>query len=38
MIEFARSEMEMAEEIARRTDGWSFAFLKELCALICNYY
>ena len=29
-IDFARSETEMAEEIANRTEEWSFAFLKEL--------
>ena len=30
LFEFGRSDNEMAEEIAKGTDGWSFAFLKEL--------
>lgn len=29
-IEFARTENELAEEVSIMTDGWSFAFLKEL--------
>lgn len=29
-IDFARTESELAEEIAKTTEGWSFAFLKEL--------
>lgn len=29
-IEFAKSDAELAEEVAKGTDGWSFAFLKEL--------
>ena len=27
---FKKSEEELAEEVAEKTDGWSFAFLKEL--------
>ena len=30
VIEFSRTELELADEIANSTDGWSFAFLKEL--------
>lgn len=29
-IEFATPDSELAEEVAKGTDGWSFAFLKEL--------
>lgn len=29
-IKFAKPDSELAEEIARHTEGWSFAFLKEL--------
>jgi SpoVK/Ycf46/Vps4 family AAA+-type ATPase len=30
-VVFEKSEDELAEGIAQKTDGWSFAFLKELC-------
>lgn len=33
-IMFGRGEKEIAKEIARRTGGWSFAFLKELCVVL----
>ena len=33
---FEKSEDELAEGIAERTDGWSFAFLKELYVIISS--
>lgn len=29
-IEFEKNEAELADEVAKKTEGWSFAFLKEL--------
>ncbi|KAH8110598.1 P-loop containing nucleoside triphosphate hydrolase protein [Phellopilus nigrolimitatus] len=29
-VTFEKDEMELAEEVAKKTEGWSFAFLKEL--------
>lgn len=30
---WVKSEEELAKDVAEKTDGWSFAFLKELCVL-----
>lgn len=36
-VKFEKEHEELAREIAEQTDGWSFAFLKELYVLACHY-
>ncbi|THH09323.1 hypothetical protein EW145_g2100 [Phellinidium pouzarii] len=33
-VKFDCDEAELAEEVAKNTEGWSFAFLKELCVTV----
>lgn len=34
MVQFEKDEGQLANEVAKETNDWSFAFLKELCVFL----